>query len=236
MLYLIENENLYKIGYTANIKTRMGNYKTHNPECVLINTIEGSSNDEKQLHKLCEEYRYSKEWFYKNDNILELFNNYKTIEWNNWNEIKTTIDEFVNYIKNMIENFNTDCWQPKMKYETYSKLSTFFKNVETLTKPEDYEKYHKLWEMSKQFYLNDISKLEFIALLTINNIISKSEIKDITLNYYKELKLKLKKQINKCNIIISESQNIIYKTEAEKIDLEEKYESACEMYNKFIND
>ena len=89
--------------------------------------------------------------------------------------------------------------------------------------------------MSKQFYLNDISKLEFITLLTINNIISKSEIKNITLNYYKELKLKLKKQINKCNIIISESQNIIYKTEAEKIDLEEKYESACEMYNKFIN-
>lgn len=61
MLYLIENENFYKIGYSNNVKNRMYTYKTHNPDCDLVKVIEGTNNDEKNLHKICEKYRYSKE-------------------------------------------------------------------------------------------------------------------------------------------------------------------------------
>lgn len=233
MLYLIENENLYKIGYTANLKTRMSTYKTHNPECVLINTIEGSSNDEKQLHKLCEEYRYSKEWFYKNDDILELFNNYKTIEWNNWDEIKISIDNFIDYVKQKIMFFQTTDWRPEMKYELHSKLSTFFKNVETLTKVNDYDEYYKKWQFVKNFYFNKMNKLEFITILSLNDIVDNSKISELMSYYFEEFELNYKKQVNQCNITISEAQNTIYKAEAEKLDLEGNYKEMCKMYDNY---
>lgn len=78
MLYLIESGEYYKIGFTTNIKSRMSNYRTPNPNVILIAKIEGIKKDEIILHKLCSKYHYSNEWFYKNDEIKTLFTNYAT--------------------------------------------------------------------------------------------------------------------------------------------------------------
>lgn len=234
MLYLIENENLYKIGYTTNIKSRMSTYKTHNPECVLINTIEGTSNDEKNLHKLCEEYKHSKEWFYKNDNILELFNNYKTIEWNQWDEVKSIINTIMNNIENKVNDFNTDHWLTKVDYNTYSKLSKFFSNVSSLTKPDDYQNYFNKWNFVKNFYYN-ISKEKYIELLHEYNIVSNEKIVKLVKMNIDNLKYKLEKQINECNIIIAKAQTAMYEAQKEKMELEKDYNNLNENIDNIIN-
>lgn len=41
MIYLIESGNFYKIGFTENLKSRMKQYATHNPDCKLIDSFEG---------------------------------------------------------------------------------------------------------------------------------------------------------------------------------------------------
>lgn len=77
MIYLIESGNFYKIGFTENLKSRMKQYATHNPDCKLIDSFEGYKEDEKQLHKLCKEFNHSSEWFNKDKRILEIFQEYK---------------------------------------------------------------------------------------------------------------------------------------------------------------
>lgn len=79
MLYLIEDRDFLKIGYTANLESRMKTYKTHNPHVVLLSSKDGNRVDEKKLHSLCKEYLYDTEWFYNNDKVKEIFKTYQTV-------------------------------------------------------------------------------------------------------------------------------------------------------------
>ena len=76
MIYLIESQDYYKIGYTKNITSRLKSYNTTNPNFTLLLTEEGDTTDESTLHHLCKEYRYKLEWFHKNPKILEIWNTY----------------------------------------------------------------------------------------------------------------------------------------------------------------
>lgn len=78
MLYLIQSNNYLKIGYTTNWKTREKHYNTHNPEFTLLKLKEGTSADEKYLHKLCNNYRIKNEWYEYNPNIIKIFMEYKS--------------------------------------------------------------------------------------------------------------------------------------------------------------
>lgn len=234
MLYLIENENFYKIGYSTNVKSRMQTYKTHNPDCNLINVIEGTNNDEKNLHKICEKYRYSKEWFYKNDDILKIFNNYKTIEWNQWDEIKSNINTIINNIESKIDDFNTEHWLTKIDYNTHSKLSKFFSNVSSLTKPDDYQDYFNKWSFIKNFNY-DISKEKYLRLLYEYNIIPNEKIVKLVRMNLNNLKYKFEKQINECNIVIAKAQTAMYEAQKEKMELEKEYEHLNENIDNIIN-
>ena len=49
MLYLLESGDYYKIGTTIDIKKRMQDYRTHNPNVELIDTCEGYEAEEKTL-------------------------------------------------------------------------------------------------------------------------------------------------------------------------------------------
>ncbi len=76
MLYLIESSDYYKIGYTKNLKIRIQQYKTCNPDFKLLGTIDGDQIDEKILHNKCKKYHYKNEWYYKNRIILKTFKSY----------------------------------------------------------------------------------------------------------------------------------------------------------------
>lgn len=80
MIYLLETEykdqKLYKIGYTDDISRRMKQHKTSNPMCELAMWKHGDTQDEANLHKLCEKWRYSTEWFLGIPEVKETFQNY----------------------------------------------------------------------------------------------------------------------------------------------------------------
>lgn len=73
MLYLIKSGNYLKIGSAKNIKERMKLYVTHNPDFELLDTKEGNIYDEKELQRLCKEWKYRTEWFYYNKEIIKIF-------------------------------------------------------------------------------------------------------------------------------------------------------------------
>lgn len=63
-LYLIQSGDKIKIGYTSDIPSRMGNYRTHNPNFKLLNTYYriDAKLFEKKLHKKYKEFRQL-EWY-----------------------------------------------------------------------------------------------------------------------------------------------------------------------------
>jgi hypothetical protein len=78
MLYLVKSYNAIKIGSTNNIKIRMHDYKTHNPDFELLDIADGGLEEEKKLQQKLEKYSYkhSKEWFKDCLEIREVWNNY----------------------------------------------------------------------------------------------------------------------------------------------------------------
>ena len=89
MLYLIKSYSAIKIGSTNNIKMRMREYKTHNPDFELIDIADGTESEEKILHSKLKDFKYknSKEWFIDCEKVRE--------EWNNY--VKTTKKKYSQY-------------------------------------------------------------------------------------------------------------------------------------------
>lgn len=54
MLYLVKSYNAIKIGSTNNIKIRMHDYKTHNPDFELLDIADGGLEEEKKLQQKLE--------------------------------------------------------------------------------------------------------------------------------------------------------------------------------------
>ena len=55
MLYLLEDNKHYKVGYSQDEETlikRIKSYKTHNPTFIYLGLREGTKEDEKEYHKL----------------------------------------------------------------------------------------------------------------------------------------------------------------------------------------
>ena len=62
--HVFENKELYKLGYTNNLKSRLSNYKTSNPSIVFIKSfyLKDAKDFEKSFHKNnCSVYR--NEWY-----------------------------------------------------------------------------------------------------------------------------------------------------------------------------
>lgn len=74
MLYLIKSSKYLKIGYTKNINNRLAAYNTCNPDYELLDVVEGTEQDEQDFHKIISEYKYKGEWFYFNQEILNIWN------------------------------------------------------------------------------------------------------------------------------------------------------------------
>ena len=67
--------DLLKIGYTENMDKRLESYLTENPECKLLDVIDGNRDAESKLHKKFDKFRYPKrkEWFYYDEEIVNNF-------------------------------------------------------------------------------------------------------------------------------------------------------------------
>jgi hypothetical protein len=51
----IKSGKFLKIGFTSNIENRIKQYKTHNPDVLVLSMMEGTREDEKRLHTLCKQ-------------------------------------------------------------------------------------------------------------------------------------------------------------------------------------
>lgn len=78
MLYLVKSYSAIKIGSTDNVKMRMREYKTHNPDFELLDIADGTETEEKILHSKLKNFRYknSKEWFIDCEEVRGEWNNY----------------------------------------------------------------------------------------------------------------------------------------------------------------
>lgn len=73
MIYLIESNGYLKIGYSDNIMKRLKAYETHSPNHSLLFLKKGQKEEEVYLHNKFKKFRYDKEWFYYNEEIIDYF-------------------------------------------------------------------------------------------------------------------------------------------------------------------
>ena len=76
MIYLAKGvENYYKIGYTKSeeyLKNRVKSLQTYCPvEIVIVKTIKGTLDDEKEMHTRFDQYREKGEWFKFSDFLVK---------------------------------------------------------------------------------------------------------------------------------------------------------------------
>lgn len=82
MLYLIESGIYAKIGYSTNYDTlekRISSYQTHNPSFNLVDTAEGTEEDEKKLQALYKDYKANPktEWSYAKKLVTKIWMDYR---------------------------------------------------------------------------------------------------------------------------------------------------------------
>lgn len=80
MVYLVatQDKRFIKIGYSSyeDSSIRFTSLQAGTPDTLeLLNTREGILNDEQYLHLLCDSYRYRGEWYYYNEEVIDIFNN-----------------------------------------------------------------------------------------------------------------------------------------------------------------
>lgn len=70
MIYFIENgSGLIKIGFSADVETRIKSFRIGSPGLKLIGTMPGARGHERALHLLLAEYRVEGEWFQDNEHV-----------------------------------------------------------------------------------------------------------------------------------------------------------------------
>lgn len=146
MVYLIKSGNYLKIGYSQDIKKRLQNYSTHNPDIVLLDTIDGDESMEKMLHNLCKEFRLNnkQEWFHLNPFIIDVWNSLKDSEFIEIPKSEIDIEHInINYKEKFEETLSELL---KLKEELISEKEKFWKIREELFNTSndlDNYKYYK---------------------------------------------------------------------------------------------
>lgn len=97
MIYLVEDRDYVKIGFTKNVEARMKNYETDNCYSKLIDSKPGTRKDESTLHELCKKWHYKNEWFYNVPEIRDIWNNYQH-SFNELEHMKETTEKIINLI------------------------------------------------------------------------------------------------------------------------------------------
>ena len=108
MIYLIKDRDYLKIGYSANIDQRKKSYDTTNCYAEIIMTKDGSRKDESNLHKLCEKWRYKNEWFYYNEEIIKIFEEYHPDQEQRIQKLENEVSILKLQVQSLISHINKD--------------------------------------------------------------------------------------------------------------------------------
>lgn len=128
MLYLIKEygkENQYlKIGSSDNLKNRFKQYNTCCAEYEVLDTFEGSYEEESILRNVFKDLIVRNEWMLYDEKIISMWNGYKTL-YNYFKDIKDKYKTLENqYSELFLENqkLRTDNFQLKNYANQYSEL------------------------------------------------------------------------------------------------------------------
>lgn len=80
-----------------------------------------------------------------------------------------------------------------------------------------------------------MGKEKYIELLHKYNIVPNEKIVKLVRMNIDDLKYKLEKQINECNIVIAKAQTTIYEAQKEKMELEKEYNYLNENIDNIVN-
>ena len=171
MLYLIKSGEYIKVGFSKDVislKRRMRNYKTMNPNVLLLGLCEGTEEDEVNYHIKLDAYKlYNRaEWFkqealplivddFKSGEMVDEFNSYfnKRVT-NKSGEIRG--GSYQQIIKDYYEDFNPEYELEYPEFKEYKKYLTL-NNLNTLNWNKD--KALKAIETKKEI-ISKIIKLE----------------------------------------------------------------------------
>lgn len=227
MLYLIENGAYLKIGFTTNLQSRLKTYKTHNPNFSLLNSKDGIKQDETMLHKLCNQYKYEREWFHNTPEVIEIFNNYESIIFKNWSLTTKILDDFISGIKTLL--YNEEIWNIKNQYTYNVKVSSdwikCFQITDLINKPKYYDYYLYVYNFYTKFV--HVRPLEIIKFLyKIKQIDTQEYINYLKscIPYYRKLQ---EKDYEEYNELIEEKQSEIIEYKIQQKELNEKYDNLC---------
>lgn len=118
MIYLIKDRDYLKIGYSSNIDQRKKAYDTTNCYAKMIMIKDGSRKDETILHKLCEQWHYKNEWFYYNDEIIKIFEEYQS---DNNEERIQKLEKEVCGLKTQLQSLISHIKERDKEWENYNK-------------------------------------------------------------------------------------------------------------------
>lgn len=104
MLYLIEDRDYLKIGYSKNLSERLKAYELHNCYAKLIDSKPGTQQDETNIQELCKDDLYKGEWFYNTPKVKQVFRDYCNL---NLNEIYQYKSYIVARALSILKNWNT---------------------------------------------------------------------------------------------------------------------------------
>ena len=171
MLYLIKSGEYIKVGFSEDVvslKRRMRQYKTNNPNVLLLGLCEGTEEDECNYHRKLDAYKlYNRaEWFkqealplivddFKSGEMVDEFNSYfnKRVT-NKSGEIRGI--SYQQLIKDYYEDFNPEYELEYPEFKEYKKYLTL-SNLNTLRWNKD--KALKAIETKKEI-ISKITKLE----------------------------------------------------------------------------
>ena len=90
----MESNGKVKIGYSKDCISRLKQFKTGNPDIVLVDTKPGTLKDESNLHKLCQKWHVTNEWFEKNEDVLQIWNNYDPWKGDAFKQLRESVEYY----------------------------------------------------------------------------------------------------------------------------------------------
>lgn len=131
MLYLIEQygdeERKYlKIGSSGDIDKRIKQYDTHCAEFKVLDTFEGSGEQEHMLQKLLIKYVFKNKFMTYNESIIETWNIYKTL----YEKISQTYEKKLKEKDKKIFEMEDEIEEMTKKVEKYKILSNYYKKLQ----------------------------------------------------------------------------------------------------------
>lgn len=183
MIYLVEDRDYLKIGFTDDLDERKKHYDTYNCYYKILNVHEGTRRDETFLHQQCKPYQFHNEWLYNVKEVKNIYFNYiKALD----KKSKSYYIQSINY-RNMVFDHIVSWASCK------SKRDTFFKN-----------KQFDIYEQPK-FVTEDDINLYNNQMLCLEHIRNKQEIKNpIKISPTKNITIE--KHLNGIKLIITDTK------------------------------